>query len=127
VLGADLLVRTLDESPPCVPQDEALATYATKIGSADRELDPSRPAAQLERTVRALTPHTGAYVSLGDGERLGVSAARVLSGGPPAGEVSFDGLRPVLGCAEGALELLVVKPPGRRAMSGEEYLRGRRR
>ncbi|MBV9414539.1 MAG: methionyl-tRNA formyltransferase [Solirubrobacterales bacterium] len=127
VLGADLLVRTLDESPPCVPQDEALATYAAKIGSADRELDPSRPAAQLERTVRALTPHIGAYLSLDDGQRLGVSAARVLSDGPPAGEVSFDGIRPVLGCGEGALELLAVKPPGRRAMSGEEYLRGRRR
>jgi methionyl-tRNA formyltransferase len=32
----------------------------------------------------------------------------------------------VLGCADGALELLTVQPPGRRAMSGEDYLRGRR-
>ena len=127
-LGAALLVRTLDESPPCLPQDEALATYAAKIAPGDRELDPARPAAELERTVRALTPHIGAYVVLADnGDRLGVSAARVLPDGPPAGEVSLDGPRPVLGCSEGALELLVVQPPGRRAMSGEEYLRGRRR
>jgi methionyl-tRNA formyltransferase len=125
-LGADLLVRTLDDSPPCVPQDESLVTYAAKIDAADRELDPSRPAVELERTVRALTPHIGAHLALGDGERLGVSAARVLPDGPPPGELSLDGPRPVLGCAEGALELLVVQPPGRRPMSGEDYLRGRR-
>jgi methionyl-tRNA formyltransferase len=128
VLGADLLVRTLDESPPCVPQDEALATYAAKIGPEDRVLDPARAAVELERTVRALTPHIGAHVVLEDGERLGVREARVLTdGGPPAGELSLDGSRPVLGCAEGALELVVVQPPGRREMRGEDYLRGRRR
>ena len=126
-VGADLLVRTLDTMPPCQDQDEAWVTYAAKIEPSDRELDPSRPAGELERIVRALTPHIGAYVVLGDGTRLGVSAARVLaSEGPPPGVVSFDGPRPVLGCAEGALELLVVQPPGRRAMTGEDYLRGRR-
>jgi len=127
-LGAQLLVRTLDAAPPCVPQDEAMATYAAKIEAGDRELDPGRPAAELERTVRALTPHIGAYVVLaGDGDRLGVSAARVLPDGPAAGELALEGPRPVLGCGEGALELLVVQPAGRRTMSGEEYLRGRRR
>ena len=110
------------------PQDEALATYAEKIAPEDRELDPSGTAGELERIVRALTPHIGAYVALEGGERLGVRQARVLpAGGPAAGELSLDGTRPVLGCAEGALELLVVQPAGRRAMSGEDYLRGRRR
>jgi methionyl-tRNA formyltransferase len=126
-LGADLLVRVLDESPPCAAQDDALATYAAKIVPEDRELDASRPAAELERTVRALEPHIGAHVVLGDGERLGVHAARVLESGPPAGELSLAGPRPVLGCAEGALELVSVQPPGRRPMSGEDWLRGRRR
>jgi methionyl-tRNA formyltransferase len=127
VLGAQLLIGTLDASPPCAPQDEALATYATKIGPEDRALDPVRPALELERTVRALTPHIGAHVALSDGERLGVSAARVLPDGPPAGVLALDGPRPVLGCGEGALELLIVQPPGRRPMSGEDYLRGLRR
>jgi methionyl-tRNA formyltransferase len=126
VLGADLLVQTLDAGPPCVEQDEAEVTYAAKIEPADRELDPSRPAVELERVVRALTPHIGAYVALEDGTRLGVSGARVLGEGPPLGVVSFAGSRPVLGCAEGALELVTVQPPGRRPMSGEDYLRGRR-
>jgi methionyl-tRNA formyltransferase len=126
-LGADLLVRALEESPPYVPQDDALATYAAKIAPEDRLLDPARPAARLERIVRALTPHIGAHVVLEDGERLGVRSAAVLEGGPPEGELSLDGPRPVLGCAEGALELLEVQPAGRRPMSGEDYLRGRRR
>jgi methionyl-tRNA formyltransferase len=133
-LGAELLVQTLDERPPCAEQDEALVTYAAKITPAERELDSSRSAVELERLVRALTPHIGAYVVLGDGSRLGVSAARVLVGEgrptgtpPPQGAVSFDALVPVLGTADGALELIEVQPPGGRWMSGEDYLRGRRR
>jgi methionyl-tRNA formyltransferase len=133
-LGAELLVQTLDDRPPCAEQDEALVTYAAKITPAERELDPSRPAADLERLVRALTPHIGAYVVLGDGSRLGVSAARVTAGEGlptgtpvPQGTVSLDARVPVLGTADGALELIEVQPPGGRWMSGEDYLRGRRR
>ncbi|MGO9890510.1 MAG: methionyl-tRNA formyltransferase [Solirubrobacteraceae bacterium] len=127
-LGAELLVQTLDERPPCAPQDEAHATYAHKISPQDRDLMPARTAVELERIVRALTPHVGAYVTLADATSLGVIEARVRpDGGPPEGEVSFHGPVPVLGCASGALELLTVQPPGRRPMSGADYLRGRRR
>ena len=127
-LGAELLVRTLDERPPCTAQDEAEATYAHKISPQDRDLMPARTAVELERIVRALTPHIGAYVTLRDATSLGVVEARVLpAGGPREGEISFDGPVPVLGCSSGALELLTVQPPGRRPMSGADYLRGRRR
>ncbi|MBV8953993.1 MAG: methionyl-tRNA formyltransferase [Solirubrobacterales bacterium] len=127
-LGGDLLVAVLDTAPPCVEQDGAAVTYAEKILPADRELDPQRTAIELERLVRALTPHIGAYVVQADGARLGVVAARALTGdGPPPGVVALEGPRPVLGCDHGALELIVVQPPGRRAMSGEAYLRGLRR
>jgi methionyl-tRNA formyltransferase len=127
-LGADLLVRVLDEPPPCVEQDDSLATYAEKITRADRELDAAKRASELERAVRALNPHIGAYAVLRDGTRLGVWEARVLDevATESVGEILLTGPRPVLACAEGALELLVVQPPGRRAMSGEDYLRGRR-
>ena len=127
-IGGDLLVGTLDARPPCQEQDDGLATYAEKIAAEDRELDAARSATELERVVRALTPHVGAHVRLGDGTWLGVSEARALRGDvPPVGVVSFDGPRPALGCVEGSLELVTVKPPGRRPMSGEDYLRGRRR
>jgi methionyl-tRNA formyltransferase len=126
-IGGDLLVRTLDERPECTEQDDSAATYAEKIEAGDRQLDPSRPAVELARQVRALTPHIGGFVLLSDGSRLGVRGARAVAGpGPEAGSVSFDGKRPVLGCAEGALELVEVQPPGGRPMSGEDYLRGRK-
>jgi methionyl-tRNA formyltransferase len=126
-VGGELLVRALDELPPSVEQDDAEATYAEKVSAGDRRLDPTRPAAAVERVVRALTPHIGALLQQADGTLLGVREARVVNDGPPAGVVSVDGRRPVLGCADGALELLVVHPPGRRPMSGEDYLRGLRR
>ena len=123
-LGGELLIRALDEGGPCAEQDPALATYAEKILPADRLLDPLAPAAELERVVRALTPHIGARVALSDGAPLGVSRARVLADGPPPGVLSLEGRRPLLGCGDGALELLEVLPAGKRQMSGEDYLRG---
>jgi methionyl-tRNA formyltransferase len=33
----------------------------------------------------------------------------------------------VLGCGQGALELITVKPAGKREMTGEDYVRGHRR
>jgi methionyl-tRNA formyltransferase len=126
-LGGRLLVRALDESPAWAEQGEAGVTYAEKIGPEDRELHPARPVDELERIVRALSPHIGAHLKLADGSWLGVREARALDAGPPAGAVSLEGARPVLGCGVGALELAVVQPPGKRPMSGEEYVRGHRR
>jgi methionyl-tRNA formyltransferase len=131
-IGGELLVRALDESPPCAEQDEARVTYADKITAADRQLDPSRPAEQLERTVRALTPHIGAYVALADGTPLGVREARVGlprdggAGETQPGAISLDGPLPVLATADGTLELVVVQPAGKRPMPGGDYLRGLR-
>jgi methionyl-tRNA formyltransferase len=127
-IGAELLVQTLDRLPACHEQDESRATYAEKISSDERRLDPLRPAQELERVVRALTPHIGAWVELEDGTRLGVTRARALPAevGAPGRLVVGSGDGPTLACAEGALQLLRVKPPGRREMSGEEWVRGRR-
>jgi methionyl-tRNA formyltransferase len=124
-LGGDLLVRALDERPPFVEQDDAAATYAHKIEASDRALDPSRPAEELERVVRALRPHIGARIAVGDGDFLGVIAARVAEAGPEPGRVRADGDRLVLGCADGALELVEIRPPGGRPMSAAAWLRGR--
>ncbi len=122
-LGGELLVRALDEHPPFVDQAQEGATYAEKIGAAERLLDPARPAVELERVVRALQPHIGARVALADGTLLGVQRAALLEGSAPPGVGEQDG-RLVLGCSPGALELLVVKPPGGRAMEASAYLRG---
>jgi methionyl-tRNA formyltransferase len=126
-LGGELLVDALGSSPPCLEQDDAQATYAEKITAADRRLDPERTAPELERVVRALSPHIGAHVALADGSLLGVREARARSErGAPNGGLSLAGPRPVLVCREGSLELIVVAPPGRRPMPAEDFLHGYR-
>ncbi len=67
-IGARLLLRALADQPPFSEQPEEGVTYAEKIGPSDRRLDPGRPAAELDRTVRALHPHIGARLEL-EGER----------------------------------------------------------
>ena len=126
-LGGGLLVRTLERSPPCQEQDDSLASYAHKIAPEDRMLDPARPAVELERVVRALEPHIGSRLELDGGVVIGVRAARAIPDRTAEpGTVSLKPPAPLLACAEGSLELLVVQPPGRRAMSGADYLRGLR-
>ena len=133
-VGGELLLsalRTLDrgEALAFVEQDERQVTYAEKIGPSDRLLDPLHSAIELERAVRALSPHIGTRVVLSDGTLLGVQ--RVASTMLPATEVDADvGVhvrdgRLFLDCAEGALELLEVQPPGKRPMAAAAFLRGR--
>ncbi len=128
-LGGELLVRALDllaeGKLEFVEQDEDAVTYAEKIEPAERRLDPARPAAELAAKVRALTPHVGAYLETAGGERLGVRRASVVAGG----EVGLGELREqdgtlLLGCADGALRLEVVQPPGGKPMAADAYLRG---
>jgi methionyl-tRNA formyltransferase len=124
-LGGDLLVRTLDESPPFRDQPEEGVTIAPKIEAADRALDPALEAAFLERRVRALTPHIGAFVLLPGGDRLGVRRAAVSDAPPPPpGEFATGDGRLLFGCVDGALELLEVQPAGGRPMDAAAYLRG---
>ncbi len=144
-LGGQLLVDVLDAfargAPPSfVKQDDRHATYAEKIAPADRLLDPGRPAAELERVVRALHPHVGARLAVGEGEPLRVLRARVADaaggagageagaggvvGGPAAGELAALEGRLLFGARDSALELLEVQPPGGRPMDAAAYLRG---
>src|SRR4051795_8102869 len=71
-LGGELLVRALDEMLPFEEQPSHGITYAEKIGPDDRRLDPALDATALERRVRALNPHIGAFI---DAPRLGVRRA----------------------------------------------------
>ena len=102
--GAELLVAALESPSPFVEQDEAGVTYAEKITAADRILDPQLTAPEQDRVVRALSPHIGARVGLDDGTMLGVRSAHL-----DGGRLIYD----------------EVVPPGARAMSWEEFQRGR--
>ncbi len=127
-LGGELLIRAFDllaESKlEFAEQDDEAATYAEKIVAGERRLDPSRPASELARVVRALTPHVGAYLETSDGERLGVRRARAVDVGVKAGEVKAEWGALLLGCGQGALRLEVVQPAGGKPMAADAYLRG---
>jgi methionyl-tRNA formyltransferase len=128
-LGGELLVTALDIEPTCREQAEAGVTYAEKIDGAERRLDPSRPADELVRRIRAFTPHVGAYVELGSGGSLGVRRAALAADAPdlaPGDLAARDG-QLLYGTAFGALELLEVHPAGKRPMSAQDYVRGHAR
>ncbi|HSR24006.1 MAG TPA: methionyl-tRNA formyltransferase [Candidatus Eisenbacteria bacterium] len=127
-LGGEVLVRALDTLETgqltFTEQDDSLATYAEKLGADERHLHPGNTAAELERTVRALSPHIGAHLELDGGDWLGVRAARAVPDGPPAGAIEARGDALLLGAADGALRLDVVQPPGKKPMAAADFLRG---
>ncbi|MCH7488360.1 MAG: methionyl-tRNA formyltransferase [Chloroflexi bacterium] len=138
-LGAELLIETLPawergELTP-QPQDEALATYAPTVRREDAIIDWSLPAADVWRRVRAYSPWPVATTSF-DGEPL-----RVLEAWPldvsvdvvpgvvlplPDGVGVPEGAGFAVRCGEGALAVIRAQRAGRRALSGEELLRGAR-
>jgi methionyl-tRNA formyltransferase len=129
-LGGELLVEAIDLQErgqlSFAEQDDGEVTYAGKIESSERRLDPGRPATELARTVRALTPHVGAYLETGEESRLGVRRARAVDVSVKQGEMKAEWGALLLGCGRGALRLEVVQPPGGKPMAADAYLRGHR-
>jgi methionyl-tRNA formyltransferase len=124
-LGGELLVEALDLEPAFREQPDTGVTYADKIAPADRLLDPGLTADLLERRVRALRPHIGAYVELPWHERLGVTRAALAAGdGPPPGALAATDGHLLYGAASGALELCEVHPAGKRPMAAQAWIRG---
>ena len=127
-LGARLIVSTLDalvgRSLEAVPQPQDGVTYAHKLGKEEGALDWRRPAAELERKVRAFHPWPGTWFEIG-GERIKVlAAALTLAGGTPGTVgLSRDGF-PVVTCASGGLKLLKLQRAGKSAQAADAFLRG---
>jgi len=128
ILGGEMLVEALDllegGELHFEAQNDEEATYAEKIEATERRLDPTRPATELARTVRALTPHVGAYLEAGEENRLGVRRARAVDVSVRQGEMKAEWGALLLGCGRGALRLEVVQPPGGKPMAADAYLRG---
>lgn len=127
-LGARLIVSTLDglmrNSIDAVAQPEEGVTYAHKLGKEEGVLDWRRPAAELERKVRAFHPWPGTSFEA-NSERIKVlEASLTLAGGAP-GTVGLarDGF-PVVTCGVGGLKLLKLQRPGKSAQPADAFLRG---
>jgi methionyl-tRNA formyltransferase len=127
-LGARLIVAALDGivggSLVPVPQPDEGVTYAHKLGREESALDWRRPAAELERKVRAFDPWPGTHFELA-GERIKVLGAdlTLAAGAPGTVIASRDGF-PIVACATGGLRLTRLQRPGRAAQPGDAFLRG---
>jgi methionyl-tRNA formyltransferase len=128
LLGAGLLRSVLpayvagDLVP--VPQVDEGVVYATKLKADDRPLRPSMSQVETINRVRALSPVPGATIDL-DGEILKVLRARPHPHRLAPGVLDVVNDRPVLGVRNGGVELVEVQPPGKRAMPGADWTRGR--
>jgi methionyl-tRNA formyltransferase len=103
------------------PQPEDGATVTRVLEREDGRLDPTRPALELERQVRAYQPWPGSFVDTDFG-RLAVWRASVGAGeGRPAGQFGQAGLA----TSNGELLLHEVQPAGGKRMAWDAFVRGR--
>ena len=121
-LGARLVVEALDRLPDLVPkvQPDEGVTYAHKIDKAEARVDWARPAAEVDRLIRGLSPFPGAWAQAG-GERVKLLRSRLVAGSGAPGEV-LSGL--TVACGGGAVEVLEVQRAGAKTLPVAEALRG---
>ena len=129
-LGGEVLKRSLpryvDGEISAVPQPTEGVVMAPMIKKEDGRLDWSRSARELERRLRAFTPWPGAFCTF-DGGLLKVSKAAVGEGKGAPGTVLSAGHEGVeVACAEGSLKLLLLQPEGKRAMTAQDFISGRK-
>ena len=127
-LGARELLAALDDieagSVIWHGQDDALSTYAAKIEKSEMLLDPSDSVRANLLRVRASSDAAPARaIVCKRGVRV-LEATESADAALEAGEVIVSRNRVLLGCAQGALELLAVKPDGKRQMAASAWAQG---
>ena len=124
-MGAALIVRALADVGTAVGTDamrqpDAGVTYAAKIDKAEARVDWIRPAVEVDRQIRGLSPFPGAWTEIG-GERVKLLRSRQVAGRGAPGEV-LGGF--TIACGDGAVEITEAQREGKRPMPASEVLRG---
>ena len=123
--GAQLIVSALQRLPlPAVAQPEAGVTYAAKLDKSEAPLDWRRPAAELDRQIRAFTPFPGTTAVL-DGAPLKVWAALPRSeSGVPGTVLAADKHGILVACGSGSLLLTELQKAGGKRLPVAQFLAG---
>lgn len=121
-MGAKLIVEALAKLPELTPevQPEEGVTYAHKIDKAEARIDWSRPAVEVDRQIRGLSPFPGAWCEV-DGERVKLLSSKLAKGQGAAGQV-LGGW--TIACGDGAIEVTRLQRAGKTAVTAEDALRG---
>ncbi len=129
-LGAELLVRTIDDVAAGraheTPQDDEAATYAPRLTRDDGVVDWNWPAFRIHNVIRGLHPWPHA-VTFADGRRLILHRSRPGSGTStkaPGTVLEATGERLSVATGEGTLDLLELQAEGKRPMSARDFLAG---
>ena len=130
-LGAELLVQTLPRwlAGQIVPQSqpEEGVTYARRLTKQDGRIDWQKPAAYIERMIRAYTPWPGTQTTYRD-QLLKILRAHVLSNWqgtePPGRVIPLADKRIAVATGKGALVLDEIQLAGKKTMSTEAFCCG---
>jgi methionyl-tRNA formyltransferase len=94
------------------------------LKKSDGELDFSKSAQEIARTVRAFNPWPGTYTDW-NGKILKIHKAHALDHPSPGSGVRMvHQNQPTIGTSDGVIVLDQVQPAGKKNMSGEAFLRG---
>ena len=125
-MGAKMIVAALDDlaagTLSATPQPDKGATYAKKIDKAEAKIDWTKPATEIDRQVRAMTPFPGAWLEL-DGIRVKVHSAVIEPGQGEPGRILDESF--LVATGENAIRIMDVQPAGKGLMDAEAFLRGR--
>lgn len=128
-MGGELLAEVLpaiaDGTAVWAVQDESKVTHAAKIAKEELRLDPAVSALENARRVLASSDAAPARCVLaGKPARVLTAVVSDASPVPAEGQITCADKRVLLGCADGALELVSVKPNGKRAMPATAWVAG---
>jgi methionyl-tRNA formyltransferase len=126
-LGAEMIVEALRALPgglTATPQPADGVTYAAKIGKAEASVDWNRPAAEIERAIRAFNPFPGAVATLQQTPVKLWRARAIDAAGTPGEVLLAEGAGVIVACGEGALCITELQKPGGKRLPAAEFLRG---
>jgi len=129
-LGASLMLETIEGlvSGKIVVgkiQNNSIASRAPKITKEMRKIDWHKDASSITNLIRALSPKPAAYFIF-RGKRLEIIRAKAMEGEGQPGSISCTKEKFFVNTGKGRLEIEVLKPEARKAMSSKDFINGYR-